>query len=296
MFHDIVGLSSARVAWRALCLATLLALAAVPVTFVRADDPLLDAHRREIAEMMRQDDFTHAAALCEEILAKDPTHAEDHLLLARAYDKMRQPALALAEYQAVRDLLPPVPQNDEQRTDFYEADRRIKALDPSADKLRAIFSELDKKLEVQERDCRESNDKAGFKRIQQIRDQVAALLPGRTHVVLDLSAKVDFFDSGLSVVAGQTYHVVATGTWASTPGMPTDADGMPNTPLTEGNRQGALLGEIGGNSPFLLGKDVTFVASSSGRFRLAINDNAKSDNTGSLHIYVGIDPPPGTPK
>jgi tetratricopeptide (TPR) repeat protein len=255
------------------------------------DDPLIDAHRQEVADLMRKGDYKEATALCKDILKSDPTHYQDHLCLAHAYDKTSHPDLALVEYQAVRDLVPASGQNNDQFHAYTEAVHRIQMLDPSADKLQRALADFDKQLQTLERSCRESHDKAGFDRIAAIREQMAALVPSRTHVVLDLSAKTNWLDTGMSVVAGQKYQVIATGTWGTLPSpqSPSDADGVPNV-MINGFKSGMLLGTIAGGPPFPLGKAVTFVASESGELRLAINDSedGRADNWGTQHIYIGL--------
>jgi tetratricopeptide (TPR) repeat protein len=277
------------------CLAVCLgALTAVLVSApVRADDSLIEAKRQTIAVLMREYKFRDAAEMSDELLNGDPTHYQDHLILARAYEKIAQPKSALAEYQAVRDLLPAVPKNEDERSAIAEAERRVKVLDPTAAKVEQAISDLDKKLENLERSCLDSHDKSGLDRIKQIRDQLAFLYPKRTHVLLDVSAKTNWAETGIVVVTGQRYQVVATGSWSDFPypQLPSDADGLPNQ-MINGYRQGALLGRIAGGAIFLLGKNTSFVASSTGLLQLAINGSGRNlnDHWGSQHVYVGLLP------
>jgi hypothetical protein len=267
--------------------------AVVAASAVRGDDDdaaALDAKRHSVVALIRKNDYSAAAPLALDIIGSDPSQYEDHLNLAHIYDKTGKPELALVEYQTVRDLIPSVPQNSDERSAQAEAIRRIGRLDPTAEKVEKDLEELDTKLELLQRGCRESNDQAGYDRLTAMRDEIKAMMPGRIHAVVDLSAKADWKLSGISVVAGRKYVVVADGSWQSTPGTPTDADGMQGN-MQDNFQQGQLLGKIGDAAPIGLGKHMTFVANATGLLKLTINDDAKDDNVGSLHIYIGLAPP-----
>ena len=101
--------------------------------------------------------------------------------------------------------------------------------------------------------------------------------------------------SGVTVTAGQTVSVTASGTWTS--GTAFTANGDPNTIITgdncplSGAHLMALVGRIGPNgTPFLIGQTKTFTASTSGELYLAPNDNwyLLWDNSGSLSVAVCV--------
>jgi tetratricopeptide (TPR) repeat protein len=260
-------------------------------TGASGDDPLLRVHRQEAVDMMRQNKFAEAVAICDEILKEDPSHFQDHLLLARAFDKLGRRAQAVEEYQATHDLLPIPAANEEERSAAAETQRRLHTLDPTGEELQRAVAEFEKQLDSMARACKESRDDLGLKRIEDVKSALAAAFPARTRVVLDLSAKTNWIDTGINVLAGNKYEVLASGTWGTLPypQLAADADGVPHN-IYNGFQIGALLGTIGGGPPFLLGKKVTFVANRSGLLKLAINDadNGRFDNWGSQHIYIGL--------
>lgn len=252
----------------------------------QTDDSLIDAKRQMISELMRKDEFDQAAAMSRDLLATDPTHYQDHLALAHSYEKLGKEPEAIAEYQAVRDLLPPTAQNNEQRSARAEADRRIRLLDPTSEKLRVLLSDLNVKLESLEREAHDSHNEMGVAQIKQVQAQLASCTAFRTHALLPVSARANWVDTGLDVVAGEKYQIIATGIWKSSPTTPCDADGIPH--LMTGNfAQGALIGSVGSAVPFLLGKKTIFVAPASGRLLLGMNDDDKADNSGSVQVYIG---------
>ena len=101
--------------------------------------------------------------------------------------------------------------------------------------------------------------------------------------------------TGVTVTAGQTVSVTASGTWTS--GTAFTADGDPTTvvdgtncPLS-GAHLMALVGRIGpAGAPFLIGQSRTFTAPASGEVYLAPNDNWYTlwDNSGSVSVAVCV--------
>jgi hypothetical protein len=101
--------------------------------------------------------------------------------------------------------------------------------------------------------------------------------------------------TGVTMTAGQTVSVTASGTWTS--GSAFTADGDPTTTVTgdncplSGAHLMALVGRIGPNgTPFLVGQQVTFTAPASGELYLAPNDNWYTlwDNSGAVSVAVCV--------
>jgi hypothetical protein len=268
------------------------ALSAVPT--VRGDDSLVEAERRTIATLIRNGDLAHAAAVCKELLTKDPTHYQDHLTLAHIDEKLGKPTESLAEYETVLDLVPEIPQDSNQRSARAEADRRVRSLDPTAEKLQVAISDFDKKLQSLERAARESSDRAGIVRIERLRNELAELSPKRRHIVVNVPADAPWFDTGFTVISGEEYAVVAVGEWATSKDAdsPSDAGGRADEHYGEFPLC-ALLGGIVPNHAFLLGTRATFIASDTGFLKLSMNapqDGSRKAARGSQRVYIGLVP------
>ena len=114
-------------------------------------------------------------------------------------------------------------------------------------------------------------------------------------------ATTPWFNTRLQVTAGQVITIQASGkastlktskTSQSGPGgqkfiCPAYPDGPPPCALNNA-KYGALVGKIGNNAAFLIGKKLTFTARSSGRLYLSVNDNLRwyADNSGGYKVVV----------
>src|SRR5438105_8311054 len=102
-----------------------------------AADAVLDAKRKAAAQLLKDGRPADALALLGEVTAADDTFYADHLLIARAHDKLGHAADALRHYKRVLDLASPNAQSSEERQARQEADKRIKQLDPQGGKIDA---------------------------------------------------------------------------------------------------------------------------------------------------------------
>jgi len=101
-------------------------------------------------------------------------------------------------------------------------------------------------------------------------------------------------DTGVSLAAGQSFWVVATGSWTSGlwTGGPEGQEGqLPtgNDWLLPGSRPYALIGKVGAaGAPFFIGAGGDFTASNSGNLILSMNDvpDVFWDNSGSLTVTI----------
>jgi PKD repeat protein len=102
--------------------------------------------------------------------------------------------------------------------------------------------------------------------------------------------------TGISVTAGQTVTITATGTWSNA-GVSLTAAGNasdvvaagPDVPLGGAPRM-ALIGRIGTGAPFVVGASLQITAQTSGVLSLTPNDEwyFRSDNAGSLSVAVCV--------
>ncbi len=111
---------------------------------------------------------------------------------------------------------------------------------------------------------------------------------------LSLDAKSDWADSGVAVQPGQDLLIAAAGTWQAGPLMPpADADGYRDEVALL--RRGALVGKIGEQGrPFYIGQILLLEPTKAGKLYLAMNDDARDDNQGSLTVTISA--PPTRPK
>lgn len=126
-------------------------------------------------------------------------------------------------------------------------------------------------------------------------DAVNVLYP----ITLTVQANKAWQTSGLIVTGRQVTRITAQGSWTANPatGMWGPA-GIPNTHTRRGytmpgEAEGALIGRIGNNAPFLVGVEAQVPAGQSGSFELCINDDLDgihgaglSDNIGTLQVHL----------
>jgi hypothetical protein len=99
-------------------------------------------------------------------------------------------------------------------------------------------------------------------------------------------------DSGVSLRAGETFRIDASGSVNWGPSRSDDPNGEPNSPYNANrplpNRAGgALIARIGNGEPFFVGSGLqSFRASTSGPLYLGVNDDFLRDNSGSFRVVV----------
>lgn len=113
-----------------------------------------------------------------------------------------------------------------------------------------------------------------------------------------IQANAAWQGTGVTVGPGQFVCVAAEGLWSHgfqgiqgiTPFYGPEGFGKdePNTVPEVVSRTGALIGRIGTNGPFLIGKQLCFVPSSSGELSLSMNDEPGTfdNNRGSMHVHI----------
>ena len=101
-----------------------------------------------------------------------------------------------------------------------------------------------------------------------------------------------WIDTGITVVAGDTLDITATGRVRFSPqfGNVTDANGAPgnraNAPMPN-QAVGALVGRVGNSAPFFVGANANNLrVPQGGRLFLAINDDILTDNSGEFRVTI----------
>jgi hypothetical protein len=124
--------------------------------------------------------------------------------------------------------------------------------------------------------------------------------------IISVRSDIGWQDSGVSVQAGQTLYINASGsinTWGDNPrGYTPNPNGQPhnepcpstdNPPncLINGELYGTLIGRIGRTGkPFRIGAESTILVTTSGNLFLAINDNESymQDNSGEFNVSISV--------
>ena len=109
---------------------------------------------------------------------------------------------------------------------------------------------------------------------------------------VNVSSRVQWNDTGISLRAGQTIYFEASGRvrWGPKrqdgPAGESDSPRNPGRPIP--SRPGAaLIGRIGDDAPFFIGDDRSGIrVRASGRLSLGINDDALDDNSGEFRVTV----------
>lgn len=124
-------------------------------------------------------------------------------------------------------------------------------------------------------------------------------VPTRTPApkVINISAAGEWQDTGVSLAAGQTFEVTATGAWSHGLGDTAIAPNpygpggcgkedsnaiMPSAPI------GVLIGRIGDGALFVVGERLESVAGVAGRLRLSMNDAVGTYSDNSDYVTVTI--------
>jgi PA-IL-like protein len=109
---------------------------------------------------------------------------------------------------------------------------------------------------------------------------------------LNVSARMPWTDTGISVRAGQMVYFDANGQvrWGSDrrdgPEGEDNSPRNPNRPIPS-RPAAALIGRVGNDAPFFIGNDQNGIRMrSSGQLLLGINDDVFEDNTGAFRVTV----------
>ena len=109
---------------------------------------------------------------------------------------------------------------------------------------------------------------------------------------VNVSARTQWTDTGVSVRNGQTIYFEASGRvrWGSSrqdgPEGENDSPRNPSRPIP-GRPAAALIGRVGDDAPFFIGNDTEGIrVRGSGTLFLGINDETLDDNSGSFRVTV----------
>lgn len=114
-------------------------------------------------------------------------------------------------------------------------------------------------------------------------------------VSLAVPADEAWTDTGFDVEAGQELEIEASGTIVHHPDpvLRAGPEGNPDTTLRQFNvpslrnvDHSSLIGKIGDNQPFFVGKSLTFSAPAAGRLYLGINDAGVNNNSGAFTVEI----------
>ena len=255
-----------------------------------AADAILDAKRKAAAQLFRDGKFTEAVSLTREVLSADDSACSDHLLLARAHEKLGQSAEAIRQYKRVLDLVPASASRPDDKTARAEADKKLKLLDPLGTRVEALTDDVLRKLDGLEKEAVSLKSMSGLERIFRLRGHIWAAEHRDDRTYYEVLAKGEWQDSGLVAKAGQSYHVRAAGAWQVKGSYTCSAHGTTEMPLPPNyGRVGQLLGIVGGKV-YVLDEDALFTCEATGPVFLLCNDDigqaGRVKNTGSLHVLI----------
>jgi hypothetical protein len=123
----------------------------------------------------------------------------------------------------------------------------------------------------------------------------------KSSITVQVPATTKWFNSRIQVKAGNQITIVASGNASTLKTSKTSQSGPAGQKVLCGSvktapppcalnyaKYGALVGKIGYGTPFLIGKKLTFTASTSGTLYLSVNDNLKyyADNKGGYKVTV----------
>ena len=257
-----------------------------------AADAVLDAKRRAAAQLLHDGKPAEAIALLEEVTKATDTAYGDHLLMARASEKLGQTSDALRHYRRVIELTSASPRDNDERTARAEADKKLKALDPLGTKFDETVEDFYRKLDALEREAISARNMLALERVFRTRGVLWQAQGRRDHGYCEVFANGVWQDAGLDVRAGQTYRVRAAGTWRvkgkGEALVECTAAGMTERDANSYGRMGQLLGQVA-NKMYPLGEDASFTPEASGRLMLIEDDEGASfraKNTGSVKVLI----------
>jgi hypothetical protein len=255
-------------------------------------DGVLDAKRKAAELLVHDGKYADAVTLLGEITAVDDSGYNDHLLLARAYEKLGQGNEAIRQYKTVLALLPGSPSSAAERAARQEADKRLKVLDPMGAKLDGAVEEIERKLAALESEALAARSMPAVERVFRLRGALWQAERRTDHGFCEVFANGAWQDSGLDLRAGQTYRIRAAGTWRvrgkNGARVECTAAGTDEAPGNYIGRIGQLEAQVG-NKFHILGQDATLTPEVSGRLMLIANENDQKDrlkNTGSVQVVI----------
>jgi hypothetical protein len=257
-----------------------------------ANDAVLDAKRKAAAQLLKDGKTADALTLLGEVTKTDDTFWGDHLMMARACEKLGRASEALHHYKRVLELTPGAPAAADERAARQEADKRVKQLDPMGGKIDAVVDEYVRKLDTLEREAIASRNMAALERIFRLRGMIWEAEKVKDAGFCEVQAHGEWQTTGLTVKEGQTYRVRAAGTWSvkGERGLVecTAAGTKERADASVSYRMGQLLGQVNGKQ-MPLGEDVTFTAPASGMLMLIegdLGESYRTANKGSLQVLI----------
>jgi len=188
-------------------------------------DALTDAKRRAAADLFKQGKNADGIALLQEVVRIDPGEYQDHLQLARAYEKVNKVQEAVEAYHRAQDLLGTAATAAVDRAAKAEIDRRLKILEVQTQKVQAAEEEFLKKLDVLEREAIAAKDVRAVERIFRLKGGIYQATNRRDRCGLEVAAHQGWQESGLSVKQGATYLIRAVGSSTYKKGVTVSPDG-----------------------------------------------------------------------
>jgi tetratricopeptide (TPR) repeat protein len=260
----------------------ILLLALMPA--VRAADAVTDAKRRAASELMRDGKVAEAISLTQEVVKADGANYRDHLLLARAYDKMNKGSEAVVSYRRVLELLGP----SDDRAVRAEVERRLKVLDVQTAKIQAAEDEFLKKLDGLEREAIAAKDLAAVRRIFRLKAGCYKAAERRDRIGVEILQVETWQDGGIIIQAGRTYRVRAAGVFQVRPGVDCTPDGATAYPEAAQAPLGMLIGKLEGTTFTKLGSSGRITAEHTGKLYLMLNGTSadKAGTSGSVTVLV----------
>jgi hypothetical protein len=173
------------------------------------------------------------------------------------------------------------------RADRAEAEKKLKVLDPTGNRIDAAVEEFHRKLDGLEREAATSRNMMAMQRLFRLR---AGLWEGegkKDRGGCEVTARGEWQDSGVDVVAYQPYRVRAAGTWTVRGGAETTANGV----AVKGSdiRLGQLTADIK-DKFYNLGEDVVFTPQVSGRVTfIGVDEKGASgrvQNRGTIYVII----------
>jgi hypothetical protein len=260
-------------------------LMAVYLAATGGAEALTDVKRRAAAELMKEGKVAEAIGLISEVIKAEPENYRDHLLLARAYDRLNKGEMAAESYRRVLEL----PGGNEDRAAKAEVDRRLKVLDARTAKVQVAEDEFLKKLDGFEREAVAAKDMGAIYRVFALRGGLWNARGRKEGFGVDLPATAEWLDGGGVVYKGVKYRVRVAGFW-TLDGVRCTADGTDERPATAHGPYGCVAASvIGGPRYERFTTDSTFVAPATGRLVFISNTATKPErdnSSGRVYLLV----------
>lgn len=257
-------------------------------TFASAGDAVTEAKRKAANDLMKEGKTTDAIAMIGEVIKADPENYKDHLLLARAYDKLNKSQLAAEQYRHSLAIM--VSTSIDDRASKTEVERRLKVLDLQMNKIQAAEEEFLKKLDLLEREAISARDVAAVRRVFRLKGGIYRAQERHDRGGAEVFAADGWRDAGFDVQVGKGYRVRAVGTFRLSGAGEATADGVAQRSSANGEGpQGLLLAQIQGVRGYLkLGSNGRFVAENSGKLLFLLNatEAEKAGGTGSVTVLI----------